>query len=60
VLYKTIWSWSRNSDLRLHGAGAERNIFAPAALVHSALFFMAKILPDLEIGDKSCVFLYTH
>ncbi len=31
VSYKTFWSWgcsrSRNSDLRLHGAGAERNIF---------------------------------
>ncbi len=27
VSYKTIWSRSRNSDLRLRGAGAEGNIF---------------------------------
>jgi hypothetical protein len=38
VSYNPIRSWSRNLALRLHGAGAERNFFASAALVHSALF----------------------
>ncbi len=37
VPYKTIWSWgwsrSRNSLLRLLGAGAERNIFGSAKLL---------------------------
>jgi hypothetical protein len=33
VSYKTIWSRSRNSELWLRGAGAERNIFGSATLV---------------------------
>jgi hypothetical protein len=37
VSYKTIWSrgWSqsRTTDLQLHGAGAERNIFGSATLL---------------------------
>ncbi len=31
-LSKTIWSRSRNSDFRLRGAGAERNIIGSRAL----------------------------
>jgi hypothetical protein len=44
VFYKTIWSrsWSqspsRNLDLRLHGAGTERNIFGSATLPSRPLY----------------------
>jgi hypothetical protein len=60
VSFKTIRSWSRNLDLRLHGAGAKNNVFGFAALSHSALFSWQKIFAGLEISDKSFVFLYTH
>jgi hypothetical protein len=37
VSYKTIWSQSRNSDLRLRGVGVERYIFDPATLLLSPI-----------------------
>ncbi len=38
IFYKTFWSRSRNSDLRLRGAGSERNISAPHHHAHNISF----------------------
>jgi hypothetical protein len=45
--YKTIRSrgrsWNRNSDLRLHRDGAERNIFGPATLIFRYIFSWTRV-----------------
>ncbi len=41
------WSWGRNSDLGLRGAGAEKNIFASATLARGWLEF--KLLDEILV-----------
>ncbi len=52
VSYKSIRSQSRRSDLRLRGAGAERNIFGSTTLAPSLCwFFFACRPPVLPAGS---------
>ncbi len=64
VFYETIWSRgcsrSRNSDLRVHGAGAERNIFGSATLLETRNLFWSWDMRFLFINFENASSKYFY
>ncbi len=63
IIRSRVWSLSLNSDLRLRGAGAERNIFGFTTLLSPSAFSVS-IFPPLSFvpfsGLFSPIYLYSY